>query len=69
MLKKFMLRFVKSILAEVVEQILQSAIDEAQEEIDKIEQMTEKERAASRLALDLVEERLVKLLDEKLAGL
>lgn len=69
MFKKFILKMAKGLLAEVVEELLQAVIDEVQEEIEKLSKLTEKERAAANMVLDLVEERAVHLLDEKLASL
>lgn len=69
MFKKLLLKMAKSILSEVVEEVLQAVVNEVQEEVDKLSKLTEKERAAANMVLDLVEERAVHLLDEKLASL
>jgi len=64
-----MLKLAKSVLGEVVEEILQAVVDEVQEEVEKLPKLTEKERAAANMVLDLVEERAVSLLADKLASL
>jgi len=64
-----MLKLAKSVLGEVVEEILQAVVDEVQEEVEKLTKLTEKERAAANMVLDLVEERAVSLLADKLASL
>jgi len=69
MFKKFLLKMAKSVLAELVEEVLQAVIDEVQEEVAALTKLTEKERAAANMVLDLVEERAIHLLDEKLASL
>jgi len=69
MFKKLMLKLAKSVLGEVVEEILQAVVDEVQEEVEKLTKLTEKERAAANMVLDLVEERAVSLLADKLASL
>lgn len=69
MFKSLLLRLAKSALKEVVEDILVAVVDEVQEEVEKLSKLTEKERAAANMVLDLVEERAVHLLDEKLAKL
>jgi len=69
MFKKFLLKMAKSVLAELVEEVLQAVVDEVQEEVAALTKLTEKERAAANMVLDLVEERAIHLLDEKLASL
>lgn len=69
MFKKFLLKAAKGVLSEVVEELLQAAIDEVQEEVGGLSKLTEKERAAANMVLDLVEQRALRLLDEKLASL
>jgi len=69
MFKKLMLKLAKSVLGELVEEVLQAVVDEVQEEIEKLPKLTEKERAAANMVLDLVEERAVSLLADKLASL
>ena len=69
MFKKFLLKMAKGVLAEVVEELLQAVVDEVQEEVAALTKLTEKERAAANMVLDLVEERAIHLLDEKLASL
>lgn len=69
MFKKFLLKMAKGVLAELVEEVLQAVVDEVQEEVAGLSKLTEKERAAANMVLDLVEERAVHLLDEKLATL
>jgi len=69
MFKKLVLRLAKSVLAEVVQDLLAAVVDEVQEEVEKLTKLTEKERAAANMVLDLVEQRANHLLDEKLASL
>ena len=69
MFKKLVLRLAKSVLAEVVQDLLAAVVDEVQEEVEKLTKLTEKERAAANMVLDLVEERAVSLLADKLASL
>jgi len=69
MFKKLVLKLAKSVLSEIVEEILQAVVDEVQEEVEKLSKLTEKERAAANMVLDLVEERAVLLLEAKLASL
>jgi len=69
MFKKLVIKLAKSVLGELVEEILQAVVDEVQEEVEKLPKLTEKERAAANMVLDLVEERAVSLLADKLASL
>jgi hypothetical protein len=69
MFKNFLLRMAKSFLAETVDDILQAVIDEVQQEVTKLEKLTEKERATANMVLDLVEARALQLIAEKLQKL
>lgn len=69
MFKNFLLKMAKGVLSELVEELLEAVVDEVQEEVAKMPKLTEKERAAASMVLDLVEERAVRLLDEKLSSL
>ena len=69
MFKKLVVKLAKSVLQEVVEDLLVAVVDEVQEEVEKLTKLTEKERAAANMVLDLVEQRAIHLLDEKLSSL
>lgn len=69
MFKNFLLKMAKNFVAEMVDDLLRAVVNEVQDEVAGLEKLTEKERAAANMVLDLVEERALRLLDEKLATL
>ena len=69
MLKKWVLRLSKGLLIEVAGELIESVVNQIQQEISGFDKMTETEQKIANEVLDLVEARGVAILKTKLEGL
>lgn len=67
MFKKLMLLFGKGMFKDLAHELVQTVVDQVQEEVSKQTKLSEKERAAANMVLDLVEQRAFDFIDNKLS--
>jgi len=68
MFKKLLLALGKGMFKDLSHELIQTVTDQVQEEISGMTKLTEKERAAANMVLDLVEQRAFDFVDSKFSA-